>query len=587
MWAKLTNWRGQVPITRATLTPRAFQNWGSKLGFGNRVEIQAWQCAGYGLKAANYTFKSKTAFFERGINWLEGRIQKLEVSPYRFSEEFNSAIESTAKFYNRAFVLIALFPSYMTIADNFFHKAYLSFHDILIAGLPTILTLGIGHFMKEARIDGLMSEHKAQEAEAKLKEALMSYEVLFELAPIGIQRLDENGIIVKVNQKWLETLGHKREDVIGKSIFEFVYEDENSKGHIENARARFRARMKDEPRPKREGPRLLRKVDGTPFSARTKDTVLRGEDGKPIGVITAVEDITLFEQLMEAEQLTKALQSLIGLTDFLGQIMFVILSGAYTINASTELSNIYALKKSLEELSGFAGLLSQEFTEATIDKDFLSGKAKEIELKINELFAILSFHPAGEINDIVIEMDRAYKRAMEVFKVLRRIRDTLYISKDKLSKTTINNVLDKTRANLEEKIGPALMEKIEIGPAQDIPPILVYEEWIIRALVSLLQSSANAISKKEGGFVRLKVRKYSKRIKITITDNGERAESPEVVLNRIPFDFDGRTPLYEEFLGIVAAKHYINAHEGTTIGSQTKENGETTISVWFPFKVDE
>lgn len=48
---------------------------------------------------------------------------------------------------------------------------------------------------------------------------------LYEDAPIAYQSLDKDGVLVRVNKKWLEELGYKNEEVIGRRFEEFLIAD--------------------------------------------------------------------------------------------------------------------------------------------------------------------------------------------------------------------------------------------------------------------------------------------------------------------------------------------------------------------------
>jgi diguanylate cyclase (GGDEF)-like protein/PAS domain S-box-containing protein len=49
---------------------------------------------------------------------------------------------------------------------------------------------------------------------------------VFELLPEMVVVLDENGLIAVVNQRLLDTMGYRREDVIGTNIFDYVHPDD-------------------------------------------------------------------------------------------------------------------------------------------------------------------------------------------------------------------------------------------------------------------------------------------------------------------------------------------------------------------------
>ncbi len=66
----------------------------------------------------------------------------------------------------------------------------------------------------------IIEEKKAAEAsEAKYKD-------LYNNAPVAIQSLNENGIIIDINPKWLKLLGHQKNDVLGKWFGDFLHPDD-------------------------------------------------------------------------------------------------------------------------------------------------------------------------------------------------------------------------------------------------------------------------------------------------------------------------------------------------------------------------
>jgi PAS domain S-box-containing protein len=65
-----------------------------------------------------------------------------------------------------------------------------------------------------------ISERK--QTELALKESDERFQLLFNKAPLGYQSLDINGRFIEVNQKWLDLLGYKHEEVIGKWFGDFM-----------------------------------------------------------------------------------------------------------------------------------------------------------------------------------------------------------------------------------------------------------------------------------------------------------------------------------------------------------------------------
>ena len=62
-----------------------------------------------------------------------------------------------------------------------------------------------------------ITERKKMEHEIRQSEE--RFQLLFNKAPLGYQSLDSEGCFIEVNQKWLDTLGYSKEEVIGKMVW--------------------------------------------------------------------------------------------------------------------------------------------------------------------------------------------------------------------------------------------------------------------------------------------------------------------------------------------------------------------------------
>ncbi len=58
--------------------------------------------------------------------------------------------------------------------------------------------------------------------EYKLKQSEEKFQLLFDKAPLGYLALDSEGCFIEVNQKWLDTFGYKKEEVIGNWLGDFL-----------------------------------------------------------------------------------------------------------------------------------------------------------------------------------------------------------------------------------------------------------------------------------------------------------------------------------------------------------------------------
>lgn len=76
-------------------------------------------------------------------------------------------------------------------------------------------------------------------AEKALEESQERFQTLFHKTPISYQSLDEHGRFLEVNESWLETLGYRREEVIGKNFAKFLHP--SMQEHFKENFPRFKA----------------------------------------------------------------------------------------------------------------------------------------------------------------------------------------------------------------------------------------------------------------------------------------------------------------------------------------------------------
>ncbi len=159
------------------------------------------------------------------------------------------------------------------------------------------------------------------------------YRKLFDDLPIGVYiiglgRTDKrllDGEIIDVNPEALSMLGYIKEDVIGRSIFDLVLEEQ-----IDEFRNRLEARLLGESYPKKFDRRLL-KSNGDKIIVTTKVKVYRDGQGLPTEIMLMVRDMTesrlteldLYNNKTFLEDILKTSVDPIVLTDKKGYIIFV------------------------------------------------------------------------------------------------------------------------------------------------------------------------------------------------------------------------------------------------------------------------
>ena len=70
-----------------------------------------------------------------------------------------------------------------------------------------------------------MSPTKLERGEEAPSVAQKAFDILFDRAPVMMHAVDKDFRIVKVNRRWLQTLGYKRDEVLGRKPTDFVSEE--------------------------------------------------------------------------------------------------------------------------------------------------------------------------------------------------------------------------------------------------------------------------------------------------------------------------------------------------------------------------
>ncbi len=143
--------------------------------------------------------------------------------------------------------------------------------------------------LEEARSD---LEQKVQDRTAKLSESEERYRTIVDTALEGIVKLDLQGTIVLANGRMAEMLGRTREEILGRSIFSFVHEDE-VKDHENQLSMRQQGKAS-------HYERRFRKKDGSVIWTSATATPLYNQDGTVRGSSALYTDITERKRTEEA-----------------------------------------------------------------------------------------------------------------------------------------------------------------------------------------------------------------------------------------------------------------------------------------------
>lgn len=130
-------------------------------------------------------------------------------------------------------------------------------------------------------------------AEGALRESEENYRNLYENAPIGYIEFDAEGRIRRVNKRQLEIVGYTAEEVLGQHVWNFAVKKDLAKEIIKGILAGTHPSCKGMEA-------LYRRKDGTKVWVLIDDTLVRGDDGRIVGVRSVLQDITERKRAEEA-----------------------------------------------------------------------------------------------------------------------------------------------------------------------------------------------------------------------------------------------------------------------------------------------
>jgi PAS domain S-box-containing protein/putative nucleotidyltransferase with HDIG domain len=132
----------------------------------------------------------------------------------------------------------------------------------------------------------LCSLKKTQDA---LRRSEERFRELWENAPVAYHTLNSEGVITAVNQTESRMLGYRPEEMVGRSIFDFILP-----GQRDEAEGRFRRKLSGETLPKSDS-RIYVKKDGSEMNVSVDDRI-EYAGGKVAGLRTTMVDVTALKK---------------------------------------------------------------------------------------------------------------------------------------------------------------------------------------------------------------------------------------------------------------------------------------------------
>jgi PAS domain S-box-containing protein len=194
-----------------------------------------------------------------------------------------------------------------------------AFRNRLSVLISLIIFALVVYFYLTFKASSILKEEKKRKAlENILRESEKRFRTMFELSPVGLILVDENGTIIEVNSSFCTTLEYTKEELISGNIRLFA-----SPGNEENIEKNIAEIL--------SGRTLIHEVtdikkDGTLCEIALYETMIILPDGKP-GILSVSNDIT-DKKRSEEKMLTlsRALESIgecVSITDTFNKILFV------------------------------------------------------------------------------------------------------------------------------------------------------------------------------------------------------------------------------------------------------------------------
>ena len=158
---------------------------------------------------------------------------------------------------------------------------------------------------QEAQNSAASEQQRKDQNENALALANESFDLIFEDAPVMMHSIDEEGKLLRVNRRWVETLGYDRDEVLGRMSIDFLT-DESRLRAVEDALPLFR--MAGAARS--VGLRFVKK-DGEPLDISLDGEIIYTPSGSPFAM-AALRDRVDTAQWRRASATIRALKEIAG-----------------------------------------------------------------------------------------------------------------------------------------------------------------------------------------------------------------------------------------------------------------------------------
>lgn len=309
-----------------------------------------------------------------------------------------------------------------------------------------------------------------KQAEEKLRQNEERYRTIVESVGEGVWEIDADGTTTFVNERLTEMLGYSRNDMVGRSLFDFV--EDSRRSQVERQFMRRKAGIRD------RSDILLRRKDGSDFWATLSVSPRMDEDGQFRSATALVTDISVDRirqeriHALEKQLLHASRASLMG-----------------------ELASSFAhqLNQPLAGISSFSQGLIQRFASGNVDP--------------------------SELEKVLTIINEQSQRAAEI---VRRIRKFLQKRDDAQENVDVNVTIREVKALLH---GESRRRDVDIQLHPGEPPPMVIGDPILlqQVLANIVTNAFEAMADIDSGQRLVEISSFDDpdgMVKIAVRDHG-------------------------------------------------------------------
>jgi PAS domain S-box-containing protein len=342
------------------------------------------------------------------------------------------------------------------------------------------------------------------------------YRALFDSVPVSIMVASLDGAIIDLNRAAMRTFGYDtREEALTMNM-RLMYvnpaeRDRRMAEHLNDTSERL-------------SEHLMRRKDGSKFTALTQTHILRDSHGLPLHIEGFVTDISDYKKLeedrtsMEHEQrISQRLQSVGALAAGI----------AHEINTPMQFvsDSVYFLKTAIEELDVLWPELAQLSEQSAASHD-ASGTIQRIGAAMSQI----------GVEQLAVDANQSAERALDgirrVTKIIRAMREFAHPDNGEHTKVDINNAIETTLTVCRNVYKEIAKVETDFGP---LPQVMCQYGEINQVLLNIIVNAAHAIEGHKAvaghGLIRIATCVEDQWAVIRITDNG--TGIPESVKSRI------------------------------------------------------